>query len=360
MENLKLKRNVLNRSTQMNRVKYNNLLNILPKKDEILFSQKTFLEIILGLIKETQSDYLTKRKSLGQKNDSSIIKEILSDLNNNLKEIKEEKKKKLKLIQLQKEQKQSSLKDIMNTTNIYQKRRLNSEIISMSVMNEDDSDDSSFDNIMTDQQDFKTKNFILENRIQELENRIIRIKYLIKFDKSPHRFVDHFTEIFIENKSNKQNITENLHGSLLNIRDIWKDIASKKNLQEMKLENIRTKIKNLKKESKKNPTKKIKYINTEDVIPEENLNTENNEDEKKVNEEPDNIDNIIKNIELDLDKSDEQKIKLGLKDMEKLLKLNMNINVNINLNKQYINNHFNNCEPNKLNENLNKKKKKQY
>ena len=123
MENLKLKRNVLNRSTQMNRVKYNNLLNILPKKDEILFSQKTFLEIILGLIKETQSDYLTKRKSLGQKNDSSIIKEILSDLNNNLKEIKEEKKKKLKLIQLQKEQKQSSLKDIMNTTNIYQKRR---------------------------------------------------------------------------------------------------------------------------------------------------------------------------------------------------------------------------------------------
>ena len=101
----------------------------------------------------------------------------------------------------------------------------------------------------------------------------------------------------------------------------WKNYLMKKKR--------RKKIKNLKKESKKNPTKKIKYINTEDVIPEENLNTENNEDEKKVNEEPDNIDNIIKNIKLDLDKSDEQKIKLGLKDMEKLLKLNMNINVNI-------------------------------
>ena len=35
-----------------------------------------------------------------------------------------------------------------------------------------------------------------------------------------------------------------------------------------------------------------------------------------------------------------------MKDLEKLLKLNMNINVNINVNKQYINNHFNNCEPN--------------
>jgi len=355
MEKLKLKRNFLNKSTQVSIVKYNNLFQTISKTDEILFSQKTFLEIILGLIKETQADYLTRRKQLGEKNEIFLIKEILSDLNNNLKEIKEEKVKKLKLIQSQKEQKQSNLRDIMNNTNIYQRRRINSEIISMSVMNDDDSEDSDFDNIIKDEQDFKTKNFILGNRIIELDNKILRIQYLIKFEKSPHKFEEHFTEILIENKSNKQNVTANLHGSLLNIRDVWKEIASKKNLQEMKLANMRTKIKNLKKESKQNLnfTKNNKYINTEDVIPEENRDTENNE-------EPDNIDNIIKNIQLDLDKSDARNIKLGLKDMEKLLKLNMNINVNINLNKQYINNHFNNFEQHQSKENLNKKKKKQY
>ena len=201
----------------------------------------------------------------------------------------------------------------------------------------------------------------MENRIKEIENKIKRIKFLIEFNKAPHKFKDHFTEFLSDGKKNTQCITESLHGSLLNIRDKWKNIANKKYLQEISLENMRTEIKNLKKESKQKILKKNnKYINTEDVIPEEIHDTEMNEEDKKVNKKPENIETNIKNIKLFFDKDNMKEIKLSMKDMEKLLKLNMNINVNINLNQQYINNQYNTCEFYQSNENIRKKPKNKY
>ena len=331
MENLKLKRNVLNRSTQMNRVKYNNLLNILPKKDEILFSQKTFLEIILGLIKETQNEYLTKKKLTKNKNDIKIIKGVLLKLINDLKEIKEEKEKEMKLFISKNDQKKLNLSHIVKNAISNQKKLSKSENISSNILCEDDSYNFNFDYL-----DIKQQNFILENKIKEVENMINRNISFIKFYKTPHRFQDHFTEIYAKNKKNiTKNITENLYDSL-NIRSIWKDVAYKKNLQDMRLENIRHKIKKLKKDKEEKAISN-KYINTENIIPEEIQETENIEEDKNIN-----ID-------------DEKDIKIGLKEMEKLFNLNMNINVNINVNKQYINNNYDN---NKQNENNRKKKKR--
>ena len=358
MKKLKLKVNLLNRSAQFDIRKLNNLISIVPKKDETLLSQKTFLEIILNLVKETQVEYLTKKEKMEKKNEMPLIKGIIMKLINDLKEIKEEKEKKFKLFQIQKEEKQSNLKDLMNTINTIQKRRMNSDIISLSVLNDDDSDESSFDNSTKDQQDLKTKNFIIENRIKEIDNKMKRIKFLIEFNKIPHKFKDHFIEYISQDKNSKQYITENLHCNLLNIRDRWKDIANKKNLQEMSLEYMRTEIKNLKRESRQKTVKKNrKYINTEDVIPEEIRDTENNEEEKIINKIPENTKTYLKNIILNSDQDDKDDIKLSIKEMEKLLKLKMNINFNINLNKQYINNHYNNYAPNQLGENISKNKK---
>ena len=328
MEKFGFEGKYLNR-TQTGIIRLNNFVKIIPKKDEILFSQKTFLEIILGLIKETQNEYLTKNKLSKKKKNTNLIKEILLKLINDLKEIKEEKEKNMKLIISQNEQKKLNLKYIVNNTIINQKKIFNSEINSLNILNDDDSYDFNFN---FDDLDIKQQNFILENKIKEVDNMINRNNFLIKFYKD---------------KIIKQNITENLHDSLIYIRSIWKDVAHKKNLQDMRLENIRYKIKNLKLEKEEKPINN-KYIITEKIIPEEINETENNGDDKNISKE-------ISKISED----DEKDIKIGLKEMEKLLKLNMNINVNINVNKQYINNHFNNCDNYQQNEIYRKKKKKE-
>ena len=233
MEKFRFEGKYLNR-TQTGIIRLNNFVKIIPKKDEILFSEKTFLEIILGLIKETQNEYLTKKKLTKNKNDIKIIKGVLLKLINDLKEIKEEKEKEMKLFISKNDQKKLNLSHIVKNAISNQKKLSKSENISSNILCEDGSYNFNFDYL-----DIKQQNFILENKIKEVENMINRNISFIKFYKTPHRFQDHFTEIYAKNKKNiTKNITENLHDSLIYIRRIWKDVAYKKNLQDMRLENI--------------------------------------------------------------------------------------------------------------------------
>ena len=91
----------LNKSCQIN-ANFNNLIKNLEQKDEALFSRKSFLEIILGLIKEALMDLLNKTESKKNKEKMTIMKNILIDLKGNLKEIKIEKEKKMKILNLKK------------------------------------------------------------------------------------------------------------------------------------------------------------------------------------------------------------------------------------------------------------------
>ena len=110
--------------------KLNPIINIFQTKAEILFNQKSFLEILLSFIKKAQVDYLTNNKlnenednkdnSLKSKNITKI-KKILNDFKDNLLEIKKEKDKNVTLFQKQKEQKESILKKIIFNT-VYSKR----------------------------------------------------------------------------------------------------------------------------------------------------------------------------------------------------------------------------------------------
>ena len=343
----------LNRSFQINSINVHNILNKKQRKDEFLFSRKTFLEIILGIIKKSLIDLLSKNESKEKEGEISKIKRNLIKLKESLNEIKEEKEKKMKVYLIQKKEKQLYLNDLMINKNIYKRRRINSEILL--TLNSNELEDINYDYIKKEDKDIKIKNFILENQIIEIDNLIKRYNYLIKFDRNPHRFQDHIIENIVNNKKNNNYITDNLNYKLLTIRGKWKDIANKKNIQEENLENVQSKINDLKKKNEKQCSKNKKYIDTEDIIPEENLNTENNQEDINKKNENHIIKNSDGNIEVHISNKDLDKLKIDFKDIEKLMKLKMNINVNINLNKQYIHNHFNQIDSVFISENIKNK-----
>ena len=115
----------LNKKNKIESNSKNPVINIYQSKIELLFGQKSFLEILLGLIKKIQVDYLTSissnsltqqtkpdKKSLNDKNINDIvnIKQILNDLTESLTEIKKEKEKKINLFEMAKQQKETNLK----------------------------------------------------------------------------------------------------------------------------------------------------------------------------------------------------------------------------------------------------------
>ena len=325
----------LNKSFQIN-ANFNNLIKNLEQKDEALFSRKSFLEIILGLIKEALMDLLNKTESKKNKEKMAIMKNILIDLKGNLKEIKIEKEKKMKIYSNRKDEKQLNLKHlIVNNKKIRNRRRLNSDLSLSS--NTIITNEISFNKNNAREEDIKIKNFILENQLIEIDNLTKRLKYLIEFNKKPHKIEDHFTEKIIKNKND---ITDNLKFELFSIRGQWKDVATKKNMQEERLVSLQSKINYLKENGKK-MFKNNKYVNTEDIIQEENFDNETIQDEIVKKDENFQIKNNKGNLEVDINNDDMKNLKLDFGNIEKLLKLNMNISVNINLNKQYVNNHFN-------------------
>ena len=104
-------------------------INIFQNKAEILFNQKTFLEILLGFIKKAQVDYLTNNKLNGnidksiKSNKVPSIKKVLKELNDNLLEIKEEKDKSIELLEKKTEQKKDDLRKLIFST-VYTKRSI--------------------------------------------------------------------------------------------------------------------------------------------------------------------------------------------------------------------------------------------
>ena len=349
MSKLKIKDLSFNRSVQIQSTRFSKIINT-PSKKEIIFNKKIFLESILNKIKETQCDYLTKRSLLENKNENQLIREILLKLDTDLRKIKKEKENEMKILLKKKDQKNSNLKDIIRKTNILKKSKINTEIMNnTNALIYEESNKNIKELLKNKEHDFKIKNFLLKNKIIEIDNNIERMKFLIKYNKMPHKFKDHFIEILFKDISINQNITENLHSNLIDLRNLWKDASNKKNFQDSKIEGMKVRINMLK---KKNYKSRKKYIQTEDIIYEEIHETEHIQENINKNLDKNDIkNNNINNIDSNIENNDKENMKIDLKDIEKLLKLKMNINVNINVNKQYINNHFNNCNSKKLNKN---------
>lgn len=334
---IKLSRNIKIESRQLNPI-----INISQTKDEILFGQKSFLEIILGLIKSAQVEYLSNDNSNnGNKNNNSnnkifLIKNILVDLIQSLKEIKVEKDKKIDLFQKQKEQREKDLKKLIFSTVLSKRSVSNTNYINTNYETLITENNETDYNKETPQ--LKLLNFKVENEIKKVENLAKRQSFIIQYYKTPHLIHEHRTEIICDDKKNTESMNLLLHQKLISQREKFIETVNMKSLQDMRISSIQSQTIGYK-NAIKDISKSYKYVNTQEIITEENKSYMDtiNEDEKD-----ENVSNDDMNV--DINKNNVNNLKnlklIDMNDVEKLLKLNMNINVNINYNKQYINNHF--------------------
>ena len=354
----KLETNVakLNKKNKIESNSINPIINIYHSKLELLFGQKSFLEILLGLIKKTQVDYLTSINSKQTKKNNNEIKQILNDLKESLIEIKKEKEKKINLYESGKKQKESNLKKIIFNTVISKRSVSNFNYINTNYETLITENNENYYNKETPE--LKLLNFKVENEIKKVENLSKRKLYLIQYYKTPHLIHDHRTEIICEDRRNNESMNQLLHQKLIQQREKFIEIVNMKSLQDMRINNMQSQAIGYK-NAMKDIHKSYRYVNTQEVITEENrsyLETVN--EDEKVDEKTENLKNsknleeekdINKNIVINKERNninnvnDLKNLKLiDMNEVEKLLKLNMNINVNINYNQQYINNHFDN------------------
>ena len=346
----------LRENKKIEQSKLNPIINIFQTRAEILFNQKSFLEIILSFIKKAQVDYLTNNK-LNEKEDNkdnslkskniTKIKKILNDLNINLLEIKKEKDKNVTLFQKQKEQKEINLKKIIFNT-VYSKRSVsNYNYINNNYETLITENNENYLNKETPQ--LKLLNFNVENQIKKVDNLTKRIQNIIQNYKTPHLIQSHQKEIFCDDKKNNEFINELIHHKLIEQREKFIEVVNMKNLQDMRIGSIQGQVIGFR-NTLKDMQKSSKSANNQEIIPERNksyLETikedEKNENLKNSFSGVENGTNVNENLfNNGIDNLNEIKnLKyLDMNEVEKLLKLNMNINVNINYNKQIINNQF--------------------
>ena len=348
-----------NNKIMANTLDPNTTISFFQTKSEILFNQKTFLEIILSFIKNVQVDYLNNNTlnenkdnsdNSIQSNNASKMKKVLKELKENLLEIKKEKDKNIELLIKQTEQKKDILrKTIFNT--VYTKRSIsNYNYINLKHETLITENNENYYNKETPE--LKLLNFKIENEIIKVDNLTQRVQLLIQYYKTPHKIEDHMTEIINESKKNEETINEILHDKVVEQRENFMDEVNQKSIQDLKISSLHSQIIRYRNELN-DVHKSLKYVNTQEVITEENksyLETIK-EDEKNDNltfrtsfsgTKTGATNNIINNNINNNNKSSKNIKYIDINDIEKLLKLNMNINVNINYNKQIINNHFDN------------------
>ena len=238
------------------------LIGSKKEKNKKYLLQKSSLETVLSLIKNTQLEYL----SLINNNDKNSIN-------------KKEKKKSVKLTQ-------NLLVSLKNNLQMMKKEKLNKLNLekSQKIKNENSfNDNGNNNNFKKDIGQLREMNFIYENEIKKIENLIEsknNYMYLIKsYDCFLELYEEHICQPIknyeeIENIFMKENIESKnnlsiIQGNLLNT--------------EKKIDELKTKINYLKMNIEKN--KKIDYNNNDTIKedPKEYINSINNENNTKTN-----------------------------------------------------------------------------
>ena len=242
-------------------------------KQEKLFGNKSFLEIILGLIKNTQNDILNKGTTFHKISD---IKMILNVLHNDLLEIKREKEKELNLNECIKKEKEKhffELNHVDKCTINSSHNDLNKNTDSLMVEN---NEKESYHELTQ----LKMMNFKVSNEIQKVENLSRRKIFEINYYKMSSNIIMKKNNIIYINNNEKEIINQILHNKLIRKRKIFIECANMKNNQDNCVNYISDKIKAYKnhlkalnniREKKMNGMDKINFIET--IVE----NTENDE-----------------------------------------------------------------------------------
>ena len=272
--------NLLAQKTKINNYEQLKLeLNNFQSKEEKLFGNKSFLEIILGLIKNTQKGIIMNEKNKKNK-EISNIKRILNVLNNDLLQIKKEKEKEFNLNENIKKEK---IKKFFNT-NYLNKCAINYVPTNLNT---------NFDTLITEKSEvesceelsqLKLLNFKLKNEIKKANNLIKRILIEINYYKTPNKSNGKKTELIYINNNEKAIINQILHNKLIDKRKIFIESASMKNNQDGyinfildQINKYKTNLKTIYRSREKKNNKNKVYIET--IVE----NTENDNDEISIN-----------------------------------------------------------------------------
>ena len=220
-------------------------------KEEKLFENKSFIEIILGLIKTTQNDVLTKKIFYNIKHNFSYanVKNLLKDLKKDLIQINVEEKKKVNLNEKLLEEKKNKMKDII----------FNSNNQKNTIINSSDENDiySNNEKFMFEFNEAEPKKELYQLKMLnfKLENEIKRVDYLSKrmiFEKDYNKIYHLTNEFKLETIYIKQNdnelVNHILHNKLINRRKIFIRKVNMKNNQDIYINCIKDKIYQFKKD----------------------------------------------------------------------------------------------------------------
>ena len=212
-------------------------LNNSQNKIEKLIEYKSFLQNILGLIKNSQKNLIIKKEF--QSNDLSNIKKVLIALKKNLFLLKEDKEKKLKFLENIRNQKIKHFFKLKHTNKCFMhsfKKNFSSNFDSLIA---ETTGDESYEEISQ----LKKLNFEVENELQKIENKKKQILSEINYYSLFKAFEKVIKIKYVNrNKSGNMLINRILHKKLIDIRNNFINLASMRNIQVEDINFIKDKI----------------------------------------------------------------------------------------------------------------------
>ena len=245
------KKQVLSRNSQSFSVR--TTLDVFQSREEKLFGNKSFLEIIIGLIKKTQSDVLSntntgfnrKKEIFGY----SMIKTILKDLKKDLILISNEEKKKVLLQENLLNEKKRKMQAIIFNQN-YSKNFLpdscNRTEINTKKKQFDDENRDFYPRKELDQ--LKMLNFKMENEINKVDYLYMRLLNEKEYKKIYYERNECKLDIIYIKQNDNKIINQILHNKLISRRNIFIRKANMKNNQDYCINNIKDRIYQFKKD----------------------------------------------------------------------------------------------------------------
>ena len=242
-------------------------INHSHNKEAKLFGNKSFLEIILGLVKNTQNSIVINK---GKKfNDISNIKKILKSLFNDLLQIEKEKEKQLNL-------NENIIRE--NETKFFNKNQSNRYPINSVKNSSKNLDPLIFETNESksseDISQLKTINFRIHNEIKKVENLIKRKQFETNYYRITNNLSKKKHKVIYINNNDNEIVNHILHSKLINRRKIFIECASMKNCQDNYINYLSDNINIYKNNIKAREQLREKKSNRIDTIIE---NTENDE-----------------------------------------------------------------------------------
>ena len=206
--------------------------NTNSKKQEFLYSHKSSLEILLGVIKKAQISYLT---NISSKNDKKLnkknLKELLSETYENLDSMLKEQKTKINYLELQLSKQKSYIQDHLFFEGKNGKNK---------------SKKYEFQNLKNEIEQLKNLNFQAKNDIRFLDYKIIKTENDLQIDLSKINMYRDIKEINCEQPKYYPIITRILYRENIETKKHFKFVVSAKQYQNNEIERVHQNLEQLK------------------------------------------------------------------------------------------------------------------